>query len=307
MIEKNPVLTAACHAILVLGAVIVCAPLYFAFVAGSHSGTAMQQVPQPMLPGDQFLPNLRAAWDKAGFADAFVNTLIVSSLIVVGKIALSILAGFAITYFRFPLRMTAFWLIFISLMLPVEVRIVPTYEAVADVAGPVRWLLDRTGLATLVQGIAGIDIAARLDFSMVDTYSGLTLPLIASATAVFLFRQFFLTVPDDLCEAAKLDGAGPLRFLRDIVLPLSLPNVAALSIILFVYGWNQYLWPLLFTTQKDMSTVIIALKGLLPGPNDSPEWWSYAMAASFLVMLPPTLVILALQRWFARGLVDSGK
>ncbi|MCR4268311.1 ABC transporter permease subunit [Nitratireductor sp. ZSWI3] len=307
MIERNPVLTAVCHLILVVGALLVCAPLYFAFVAGSHTGPEMQQVPQPMLPGNQFLHNLAIAWETAGFGRAFVNTVLVSCAIVVGKIALSILAGFAITYFRFPFRMTAFWLIFMSLMLPVEVRIVPTYEAVADAAGPLRWLLQATGLAALVQALAGVDVHAGLKFSLVDTYSGLTLPLIASATAVFLFRQFFLTIPDDLCEAAKLDGAGPMRFLRDVVLPLSVPNIAALAIILFIYGWNQYLWPLLFTTQKDMTTVIIALKGLLPGPMDPAEWWSYAMAASFIVMLPPAFVILALQRWFARGLVDAGK
>lgn len=307
MIERSPILTFVCHVILVIGALIVCAPLYFAFVAGSHTGQEMQQIPQPMVPGDRFMENVRIAWEKASFGWAFLNTFIVSMVIVVGKITLSILAGFAITYFRFPFRMTAFWLIFMSLMLPVEVRIVPTYEAVADVAGPIRSLLDWTGLGSVVQTLSGIDIRAGFDISLVDTYYGLTLPLIASATAVFLFRQFFLTVPDDLCEAAKLDGAGPLKFLWDIVLPLSIPNIAALSIILFVYGWNQYLWPLLFTTQKDMATVIIALKGLLPGPSDPADWWSYAMAMSFIVMLPPAVVILGLQRWFARGLVDSGK
>lgn len=307
MIERNPVLTAICHIILILGGLLVCAPLYFAFVAGSHTGPEMQQIPQPMSPGDDFLGNLKAGWEKVGFGRAFVNTFIVTAMIVVGKIALSILAGFAITYFRFRFRMLAFWLIFMSLMLPVEVRIVPTYEAVADVAGPVRWLLDRTGITALVNTLTGVRITAGMKLNLIDTYAGLTLPLIASATAVFLFRQFFLTVPDDLCEAAKLDGAGPMKFLRDIVLPLSVPNIAALSIILFVYGWNQYLWPLLFTTQKDMATVIIALKGLLPGHMDPADWWSYAMAMSFIVMLPPTIVILALQRWFARGLVDAGK
>lgn len=203
--------------------------------------------------------------------------------------------------------MLVFWLIFMSLMLPVEVRIVPTYEAVADVTGPIRWLLDITGIAPLMNWMTGIDIKAGFNLSLVNTYAGLSLSLIASASAVFLFRQFFLTIPDDLCEAAKLDGAGPLKFLKDIVLPLSVPNIAALSIIVFVYGWNQYLWPLLFTTQQEMTTVIIGLKGLLPCEEDPAEWWSYAMASSFIVMLPPVLVILLLQRWFAKGLIDSGK
>jgi sn-glycerol 3-phosphate transport system permease protein len=307
MIERSPILTTVCHIILIVGAIIVCAPLYFAFVAGSHTGQAIQQVPMPLLPGDQFLENLGVAWEKAAFGRSFINTLIVTVSIVVGKITLSVLAGFAITYFRFPFRLTAFWLIFMSLMLPVEVRILPTYEAVADVAGPVRWLMDLLWISPAIEALTGHTIDARFNWNLINTYPGLTLPLIASATAVFLFRQFFMTVPDDLCEAAKLDGSTPMKFLRDILLPLSLPNIAALAIILFVFGWNQYFWPLLFTTQKEMSTVIIALKGLLPGPNDPAVWWSYAMAASFIVMLPPTVVILVLQRWFARGLVDSGK
>ena len=293
MIERSPILTIVCHIILIVGAIIVCAPLYFAFVAGSHTGQAIQQIPMPVLPGDMFLENLATAWETADFGQSFLNTLIVTSGIVVGKIVLSILAGFAITYFRFPFRLTAFWLIFMSLMLPVEVRILPTYESVADVAGPIRWLMDITGISFLIEMLTGYTIDARFNWNLVNTYPGLTLPLIASATAVFLFRQFFMTVPEDLCEAAKLDGTTPMKFLRDILLPLSLPNIAALAIILFVYGWNQYLWPLLFTTQKDMMTVIIALKGLMPG--------------SFVVMLPPTVVILVLQRWFSRGLVDSGK
>jgi sn-glycerol 3-phosphate transport system permease protein len=307
MVEHRPVLTLVCHAILILGALLVCAPLYFAFVAGSHTAAALQAVPPPLLPGDRFVENLGTAWTRGNFGWAFFNTFVVTAAIVAGKIALSILAAFAITYFRFPFRMLAFWLIFVSLMLPIEVRIISTYESVADVAGPVRWALDRSGVSGLVLQIFGVDIVARLNLSLVNTYAGLTLPLIASATAVFLFRQFFLTVPDDLCEAAKLDGAGPMKFLRDVVLPLSLPNIAALSIILFIYGWNQYLWPLLFTTERDMTTVIIALKRLLPGINDPADWWTTAMAASFVVMLPPVVVILVLQRWFTRGLVDVGK
>lgn len=308
MVERNLPLKIASHVILILGALMVAAPLYFGFVAASHGTAAMQQMPPPVLPGTSFFDNLATAWEKIDFTRAFLNTFVVTTLIVVGKITLAVLAGYAITYFRFPFRMTAFWLIFVSLMLPVEVRIVPTYEAVADFGGPIRWLLDRTGLSALIALLTGTNPTGALDgLSLVNTYAGLSLPLIASATAVFLFRQFFMTIPDDLLEAAKLDAAGPLRFLRDVALPLSLPNIAAMAIILFVYGWNQYLWPLLFTTDPEMSTVIVALKGLLPGPNGDAEGWTYAMAVSFLIMLPPALVILTLQRWFARGLVDSGK
>ncbi|MBS0550807.1 MAG: ABC transporter permease subunit, partial [Proteobacteria bacterium] len=214
--------------------------------------------------------------------------------IAVGKIAVSLLSAFAITYFRFRFRMLAFWAIFVSLMLPVEVRILPTYEAVANVALPLQWLAD----------LAGIEVT--LEWNMMNSYGGLILPLIASATATFLFRQFFLTVPEELCEAARIDGCSPLRFFRSILLPLSMSNMAALAIILFLYGWNQYLWPLLFTTDKDMATAVIGLKNLIPQADMEPAW-NIAMNAALLVMLPPVIVVVALQRWLVRGLVDSGK
>ena len=196
--------------------------------------------------------------------------------------------------------MTAFWLIFASLMLPVEVRILPTYEAVANVALPLQWLLDALDVGRWL----GVEIA--LDWNMMNSYGGLILPLIASATATFLFRQFFLTVPDELCEAARIDGASPMRFFWSVLLPLSRANMVALSIILFLYGWNQYLWPLLFTTDKSMATAVIGLKNLIP-QSDSEPAWNIAMNAALLVMLPPVVVVMALQRWLVKGLVDSGK
>ncbi|MEZ5860850.1 MAG: ABC transporter permease subunit, partial [Geminicoccaceae bacterium] len=219
---------------------------------------------------------------------------------------MSLLAAYAITYFRFPFRMTAFWLIFVSLMLPVEVRIIPTYEAVADAAGPLRWLAGVTGLSGLVETLTGYRLETALQWNMVNTYRGLILPLIASASATFLFRQFFLTVPEELCEAARLDGAGPVKFFFDILLPLSKVNIAALAIILFIYGWNQYLWPLLFTTDKDMATAVLGLKQLVPVSDAEPAW-NLAMAATFVVLLPPAIIIIGLQGLFTRGLVDSGK
>jgi sn-glycerol 3-phosphate transport system permease protein len=207
-----------------------------------------------------------------------------------------VIAAFAVTYFRFPFRMTAFWLIFMSLMLPIEVRIVPTYESAANVALPLNILGSWLGLQALVD----------LDWNLVNTYSGLILPLIASATATFLFRQFFLTIPDELCEAARIDGASPWQFFRLILLPLSRSNIVALAIILFLTGWNQYLWPLLLTTEPEMANAVVGLKKLMP-QSDSLPTWHLLMNAAFLTMLPPTLVILLLQRWFVKGLVDSGK
>ncbi|PDT08015.1 MULTISPECIES: ABC transporter permease subunit [unclassified Rhizobium] len=306
MPERHLGLSIFCHAILLIGAVFVCLPLYFAFVAGSLTLQEVQQAPFPILPGSHFFENLAAAWQQGEFSQLFLNSIIVTAGIVVGKLAISLIAAFGVTYFRFPFRMTAFWLIFVSLMLPVEVRIIPTYEAVADAAGPIRWLAGTIGLSGVVERLTGYSIEASLKWNMVNSYAGLILPLIASASATFLFRQFFLTVPDELCEAAKLDGAGPLKFFKDILLPLSRANIAALSIILFLYGWNQYLWPLLFTTDKEMGTAVLGLKQLVPVSDSAPAW-NIAMSAALLVMLPPAAVILFMQRWFTKGLVDSGK
>ena len=204
-----------------------------------------------------------------------VNSLIMALVIAVGKIVISMLSAFAIVYFRFPGRKLAFWLIFITLMLPVEVRILPTYQVISDL-------------------------------KMLDSYFGLTVPLIASATATFLFRQFFLTMPDELVEAAKIDGAGPLRFFKDVLFPLSKTNIAALFVILFIYGWNQYLWPLLITTQENLYTVVIGIKRMISGGDAATEW-NLVMATAMLALLPPVLVVIFMQKWFVKGLVDSEK
>lgn len=306
MSERSVGLSIFCHTVLLIGAAIVCLPLYFAFVAGSLTLEEVQQAPFPLVPGSHFLDNVAAAWQQGNFSQLFINSIIVTTGIVVGKLAISLIAAFAVTYFRFRFRMTAFWLIFVSLMLPVEVRIIPTYEAVADAAGPIRWVAGLTGVSGLVQMLTGYGIETSLKWNMINTYGGLILPLIASASATFLFRQFFLTVPEELCEAAKLDGAGPLKFFKDVLLPLSSANIAALAIILFLYGWNQYLWPLLFTTDANMGTAILGLKQLVPVSDSTPAW-NIAMSAALFVMLPPAAIILIMQRWFTKGLVDSGK
>ncbi|BBK32778.1 carbohydrate ABC transporter membrane protein 2 (CUT1 family) [Stella humosa] len=306
MIERHPVLDLACHAVLVLGAAIVCMPIYFAFVAGSLTIQEVQQVPLPWLPGSHFVANAETAWNKGNFARLFINSAIVAVGITVGKIAVSMLSAFALAYFRFRWRMTAFWLIFASLMLPVEVRIVPTFESVANAALPLQWVVDELDLAGWWEVLTGNRIEIALQWNLINTYSGLILPLIASATATFLFRQFFLTIPDELCEAARIDGASPWRFFRSILLPLSTSNMVALAIILFLHGWNQYLWPLLFTTDKNMATAVIGLKHLIPRSDMEPAW-NIAMNAALITMLPPVVVVVALQRWLVKGLVDSSK
>ncbi|CAN7148838.1 ABC transporter permease subunit [Bosea sp. LjRoot90] len=296
MNERTPIIDAVCHLILLVGAALVCLPIYFVLVTGSLSQQEIMRVPMSWLPGTEFFANMQTVLSNANFGRLLLNSFIIATGITIGKLAVSVIAAFAVTYFRFPFRMTAFWLIFMSLMLPIEVRIVPTYESAANVALPLNILGSWLGVQALVD----------LDWNLVNTYSGLILPLIASATATFLFRQFFLTVPDELCEAARIDGASPWQFFRLILLPLSRSNIVALAIILFLMGWNQYLWPLLLTTDPAMANAVIGLKKLMP-QSDSLPTWHLLMNAAFLTMLPPTLVILILQRWFVKGLVDSGK
>jgi len=282
MIERRPGLTIFSHGTLIVGLMIVVLPVYLAFVASTHRVEDVLQAPIPVLPGDQFAKNYIAVLtaDVANFGSAPVmlmmaNSMVMALGIAVGKIAISIISAYAIVYFRFPLRTLFFWMIFITLMLPVEVRIVPTFEVVSNLA-------------------------------MLNTYQGLIIPLIASATATFLFRQFFLTIPDELLEAARIDGAGPIRFFFDVVLPLSRTNMAALFVILFIYGWNQYLWPLIVTTDQSMSTIVMGIKSLVQVAEAEPRW-HYVMATTILALIPPVVVIILMQRQFVKGLVEREK
>jgi sn-glycerol 3-phosphate transport system permease protein len=282
MVEHRPLASVVSHLILIAGVAIIALPLYVAFVGSTLSFDQVTHVPMQLTPGTHLIDNYSAvltkgstAGSKAPVGQMMWNSLVMALCIAIGKIAISLLSAFAIVYFRFPLRRTFFWMIFITLMLPVEVRILPTYKVVAELG-------------------------------MVDTYAGLTLPLIASATATFLFRQFFLTVPDELAEAARIDGAGPMRFFIDILVPLSRTSMAALFVIMFIYGWNQYLWPLLVTTREDMYTVVIGIKRMVAGGDTLVEW-QFVLATAMLALLPPALVVLVMQRWFVKGLVDAEK
>jgi len=306
MIERSPWLDRACHVILIVAAVLTCIPLYYAVVAGSLTTEAVQKVPLPLVPGGAFLENAEAVWNRIGFGRLLMNSVIVALGIAAGKLAISLLSAFAITYFRFRFRRAAFWLIFLSLMLPVEVRIVPTFEAMTDVLMPLRLLVQWSGISWLVEAMTGWRVEISANWSLLNSYSGLIFPLMASATATFLFRQFFLTIPDELCDAARIDGASPMRFFWSILLPLSRPNLAALGIIFFLFGWNQYLWPLLFTTEPSMTTVVVGIKQLVPHGDSIPAW-NLTMNAAVLAMLPPVAVVLLLQRWFVKGLIESGK
>lgn len=279
MIERRPALDILSHVILLLGVAVIAFPLYVAFVASTQTAQEVARAPMSLLPGSQFLENYVAVLTGSSGAPDVARMMWVSSVmalvIAVGKIAISMLSAFAIVYFRFRLRMFFFWMIFVTLMLPVEVRITPTYEVVAGLG-------------------------------MLDSYAGLTLPLIASATATFLFRQFFLTVPDELVEAARIDGAGPMRFFIDVLLPLSKTSIAALFVIQFIYGWNQYLWPLIMTTSEDMYPIVVGIKRMIAG-GDAVTQWNLVMATALLAMLPPALVVMLMQKWFVKGLIDSEK
>ena len=278
MVEKRGLGIWLSHAIMVLGVLIVFFPIWLAFVASTVTQPEIVSPPMPLLPGDQFFINYKKAL-LAGInvpvGTMLTNSLIMAIGIAIGKIIISLLSAFAIVYFRFPGKKIFFWLIFITLMLPVEVRIVPTYEIIAG-------------------------------FGMLNSYGGLIFPLIASATATFLFRQFFMTVPDELAEAARVDGAKPLRFFWDILIPMSRTNIAALFVILFIYGWNQYLWPLLITTDPEMNTIVMGIKQMFPSGDDVADW-PVIMATSILAMIPPVIVVISMQKLFIRGLVDSEK
>ncbi|QCO15409.1 sn-glycerol-3-phosphate ABC transporter permease UgpE [Azospirillum brasilense] len=271
------------HLILMLGVLIFAFPIYVTVIGSTWDAATIGRGNLPLTPGGEMLNNYASAWSESQgnrvmhtpVRIMMWNSLVMALVIALGKIAISIISAYAVAFFRFPLRMVFFWMIFITLMLPVEVRIIPTYEVVANLG-------------------------------LIDSYAGLTIPLIASATATLLFRQFFLTIPDELVEAAKIDGAGALRFFLDVVLPLSRTNIAALFVILFIYGWNQYLWPLLITNSAEMETVVIGITKMI-GNGEAATDWNLIMATTVLAMLPPVAVVVLMQRWFVKGLVDSEK
>jgi len=282
MVERRPVLDFITHVVLILGIVVVAFPVYLTFVASTLTAEQVLDAPMALIPGGHLIENYRTVlFQGVGESASPVSTMMKNSLIMalgiaLGKIAISIISAFAVVYFRFPLRKVFFWMIFITLMLPVEVRILPTYKVVSDLG-------------------------------LLDSYLGLTIPIIASATATFLFRQFFLTIPDELAEAARIDGAGPLRFFWDVVLPLSRTSIAALFVIQFIYGWNQYLWPLLITTQKSMTPVVVGVTQMISRSGDAATDWNLVMATVMLAMIPPAVVVVLMQRWFVKGLVETEK
>ena len=283
MVERNRWLDWLSHGVLLLGVLVVAFPVYVTFIASTHTMDEVVKAPMSLLPGNQLIENYTAALlgertgsgSKAAVDNMMWVSLVTALTIALGKMSISLLSAFAIVYFRFPGRMWFFWAIFVTLMLPVEVRIGPTYKVVSDLG-------------------------------LLNSFGGLTVPLVASATATFLFRQFFMTVPDELIEAARVDGASPMRFFKDILLPLSKTSMAALFVIQFIYGWNQYLWPLLVATDESMYPVVVGIKQMISG-GDAQTEWNVVMATAILAMLPPAVVVMVMQKWFVKGLVDTDK
>jgi sn-glycerol 3-phosphate transport system permease protein len=304
MVERTPFLNFFTHLILFVGFVFCVAPFVVVVIAASHNLKDVNDVPMSLLPGSDFWVNIKTAWVTADLGPKLLNSFIVAGGVAAGKVIISALTAFSIVYFRFPGRMFIFWLIFVTLMLPLEVRIVPTYAVVANVLSPYQTILDVTGLSWLIEKVSGVQVS--LNLGLLNSYPGLILPLVATATGTFLYRQFFLTVPDELTEASRMDGAGPLRFFIDVLLPLSRNNMAALGTIMFLWAWNQYLWPLLITTQDSMQTIVTGIKKMLYTTDELAEW-QLAMATAILAMLPPVAVVVFMQRLFVRGLVETEK
>lgn len=282
MVENRPWLTFFSHASLIITLFLICFPIYLALIGSTQTASDLVTAPISLLPGSEMLANYKQAFFGSEESNTSINaarmlhvTIIMTLAIAIGKIIISLFSAFAIVYFRFRFRVTLFWIIFITLMLPVEIRIIPTFDVVASL-------------------------------HMLNSYAGLTIPLIASATATFLFRQFFQTVPDELLEASRVDGAGAMTFFKDILVPLSLPSICALFVIQFIYGWNQYLWPLLMATEEHMYPLSVGLRQIMGGSDTAVEW-NIVMATVILMLIPPLLVILTMQKWLVSGLIDSEK
>lgn len=263
------------HGLLLLSVGLIGFPLYYGFVISTQSMEEVTRNPQVLLPSSHLWENYTRIWNRLHMGQLLLNSAVVALVVSFGKILISILSAYAIVFFNFRGKQIAFWMIFITLMLPVPVRIISTYQVVTELG----W---------------------------VDTYAGLTIPLIASATATFLFRQFYLTIPDELVDAAKIDGSGPLRFLWSILLPNSGANIAALFVVMFIYGWNQYLWPLMVTNSEKMRVVVTGIASTIPTGTQPPEW-NLVMAGAMMALLPPVVVVVCMQRRFVHGLIESEK
>jgi len=305
MIERSPYFDFFTYLAMAIGAFLVIVPFWITFAAGSQSLQEVNQVPISLLPSSHLWENLQVAWERADLGPKMINSFIVAIGVTIGKIVLASLSAFAIVFFNFRGRMISFWLIFITLMLPLEVRIVPTYAIAANALLPFQTLLDVFGITWIVNAVSGVQVS--LNWNLLNSYTGLILPLVATATGTFLYRQFFMTIPDELVEASKMDGASPIEFFIDVLIPLSRTNMLALATIMFVSSWNQYLWPLLVTTDRaNFGTVVMQLKALIPDQYGTPDW-NVTMAGALIIMLPPLLVVAFMQRWFVRGLISRDK
>ena len=305
MIERHAGFAVAGYAVLALGVLFALGPLYLTFCAASVPNEQLLNHGAAFLPGGRLFDNLSKVAHRTDLGRMLFNSFVVSSVVVAGKLALSSITAYAVVFFRAPIRNFIFWSVFATLLLPLEVRIIPTYAIASDLFEPLKTLLQVTGLDSLILSLAGIRILPTVN--LLDTYTGLSLPLVASATGTFLFRQFYRTVPAELVEAARIDGAGPIRFFIDVVLPLSRTNFAALGTIVFISTWKDYMWPLVVTDQASMRTITLGVASFFPTDTSQLPEWNLVMAAALIAFIPPVIVIAVMQRWFVKGVIGAGR
>ncbi|MCG9628832.1 ABC transporter permease subunit [Vibrio mediterranei] len=305
MIERSRNFTILSHIVLAVGALIVLTPIAILLIGATQSAEQISTPPFSLVPGSSFFDNISEVWNGKGFSHAIMNSFIISLIVVAGKCVLASITAFVVVFFRFRFAKVIFWMIFVTLMLPLEVRIVPTYSVAANMFEPIQFFLNMIGFSWLVEAVFGYTM--HFEVNVINTYAGIAIPLIATASGTFLFRQYFKQIPGELVEAAKVDGAGALRFFIDILLPISKPMFAALITIMFISSFNTYMWPLMVATDKDMMTAVTSLTNLIPSEHNLNATWNYALAGATITLLPPLAVIILLQKWFIKGLVSKEK
>ncbi|MGO6855751.1 ABC transporter permease subunit [Rhizobium leguminosarum] len=305
MIENARSLNIAAGLVLIVGIVYILGPLYLTLATASQSYEFMLRNGLAWYPGDQFFANAAHIFTETHIPIQMFNSLVVALGDAFATCVLSLLSAYAIVYFRVRWAGVVFALILATIMLPIEIRVITTYQVASNVFSPVNALLDVTGLNGLIAEYFGAPV--KLEWSVLNTHFGLIAPLVAHGTGTFLFRQFFLTLPKDLFKAARMDGAGPIRFLFDILLPLSRTSFAALFVLTFLSGWTQYLWPLVAASTSDMQTAVVGLARLVPDSEGEIPNFPMIMAGAVIVSIIPLAMIALLQRYLVQGLALTEK
>ena len=305
MVENARSLNIVAGIILGIDMLYILGPLYISLVTATQSFDSMLSNGISLVPGGDFINNARFIFTQTRIPVQVANSLIVAVGDALGTCIFSFLAAYAIVYFRSRWSGIAFALILVTIMLPLDIRVITTYQAASNVLSPINAVLDLTGVNGLLAGWLGAPVA--LEWNILDTHLGLVLPLLAHGTGTFLFCQFFRTMPADLVKAARIDGAGPIRFLVDVLMPLSMTPFAALFVLSFLSGWTQYLWPLVAGNSPEMQTAVVGIARLNPGEQGTMPNFPVIMTGVVIVSVIPLAMILMMQRFLVRGLVLSEK